>query len=98
MPVLFLTYQPDKNHYNFGWVISVLWLAVVVSIFAIQLWLYLIRHDPVRGSFWLFLCPVSGFIIAAFMLHEPISLYTVVGVLLVIAGLYLVQRKRVDKA
>lgn len=97
LPVLFITYQPGKNHYDFNWMACVLWLAIVVSIFAIQLWLYLIRHDPVRGSFWLFLCPVSGFIIAGFMLHEPISLYTVIGVTLVIAGLYLVQRKRLGK-
>jgi drug/metabolite transporter (DMT)-like permease len=94
LPVLLLTYQSGKNHFDFKWAGAVLWLAVIVSIFAIQLWLYLLRHDPVKASFWLFLCPVSGFIIAAIMLHEPISLYTIVGVVVVIVGLYLVQRKR----
>jgi probable blue pigment (indigoidine) exporter len=41
----------------------------------------------------LFLCPVFGFIIAALSLHEPLSLYTMAGVLLVTAGLYLIQKK-----
>ena len=94
LPVLLLTYHHDKNHFDLKWIGSVLWLAIIVSIFAIQLWLNLLRHNPVKASFWLFLCPVFGFIIAAMLLHEPISLYTVIGVMLVIAGLYLVQGKR----
>ena len=96
LPVLLLTYQPNKNHFDFKWAGAILWLAILVSIFAVQLWLYLLKHHPVKASFWLFLCPVSGFIIAAIMLHEPVSLYTVIGVLLVIAGLYLVQKKRTE--
>jgi len=94
LPVLLFTYEPGKNNFDLKWAGTVLWLAVIVCLFAIQLWLYLFRHDPVKASFWLFLCPVSGFIIAAIMLHEPISFYTIVCVMLVIAGLYLVQRER----
>ncbi len=97
LPVMLFTYQHDKNHFDFKWGGAVLWLAIIVSILAVQLWLYLLRHHPVKASFWLFLCPVSGFIIAAIILHEPISVYTITGVTLVIAGLYLVQRKRVEK-
>ncbi|MFT4154371.1 DMT family transporter [Parafilimonas sp.] len=94
LPVAAITYQPAKNNFDCKWLGSVLWLAIAVSLFAVQLWLYLLRKDPVKASFWLFLCPVSGFIIAAVMLHEPVSLYTVAGVALVIAGLYLVQKKK----
>ncbi len=97
LPVLMLTYRHNKNIFDGKWFGAVLWLAVIVSIFAIQLWLYLLRHNPVKASFWLFLCPVSGFIIAAILLHEPISVYTIVGVALVITGLYLVQRKTAEK-
>jgi drug/metabolite transporter (DMT)-like permease len=97
LPVLFFTYQTNKNHFDFKWLSAVLWLAIIVSVFAIQLWLYLLRNNPVKASFWLFLCPVSGFVIAAIMLHEPIGLYTIIGVALVITGLYLVQRKREKK-
>jgi drug/metabolite transporter (DMT)-like permease len=45
----------------------------------------------------LFLCPVFGFMIAALSLHEPISLYTFVGVLLVSVGLYIALNKRIAK-
>jgi drug/metabolite transporter (DMT)-like permease len=41
----------------------------------------------------LFLCPIFGFIIAAILLHEPITLFTILGVIMVTSGLYLVQKK-----
>jgi drug/metabolite transporter (DMT)-like permease len=94
LPFLIFFYDKDKNVYNIKSIGSILWLAVPVSIVAVQLWLYLLRDNPVKASFWLFLCPVFGFIIAAFTLHEPVSLYTVAGIILVIGGLYIIQRKK----
>lgn len=94
LPFLFYFYQTDKNTFDGKAVGGILWLAIPVSIGAVQLWLYLLKDNPVKASFWLFLCPVFGFIIAALTLHEPISLYTIAGVVLVIAGLYIIQRKK----
>jgi probable blue pigment (indigoidine) exporter len=94
LPFLFAFYIADKNIYDIKYFGGMLWLAIPVSIGAVQLWLYLLRDNPVRASFWLFLCPVFGFIIAAVTLHEPISFYTFIGVALVIAGLYIVQQKK----
>jgi probable blue pigment (indigoidine) exporter len=94
LPVLFFTYKSDQNNFDVKWISCVLWLAIMVSIFAIQLWLYMLGKNPVKASFWLFLCPVFGFIIAAIMLKEPISFYTFAGVTMVIGGLYLVQKKQ----
>ena len=93
MPFLFIFYDKTKNNFDTKWIGSVLWLAIPVSIVAVQLWLYLLRDNPVKASFWLFLCPVFGFIIAALLMKEPISAYTFIGVAFVIAGLYLVQKK-----
>lgn len=95
LPALLLTYRREKNIFDIKWIGSVLWLAVPVSIGAVLLWLYLLKDNPVKASFWLFLCPVSGFVIAAMLLGEPISFYTFFGVSLVIAGLYLILKKRV---
>lgn len=94
LPFLFAFYDAHKNVYDIKSVGGMLWLAIPVSIFAVQLWLYLLKDNPVKASFWLFLCPVFGFIIASVMLKEPISFYTFIGVALVIAGLYIIQKKR----
>lgn len=94
LPFLFLFYDSTKNSFDTRWISCVLWLAIPVSIGAVQLWLYLLKDNPVKASFWLFLCPVFGFIIAGIVMKEPISLYTLIGVLFVIAGLYLVQKKK----
>ena len=95
LPLAIATYKPERNNYNISFTGSVLWLAIPVSFFAVQLWLYLLKDNVVKASFWLFLCPVSGFIIANIMMKEDIGAFTIGGMALVIAGLYLVQRKRV---
>jgi probable blue pigment (indigoidine) exporter len=97
LPVAWATYEPAANQWNGSLLNCILWLAIPVSIIAVQLWLYMLRENVVKASFWLFLCPVSGYIIANVMVHEPIGLYTIAGMSLVIAGLYLVQRRQATK-
>lgn len=93
LPVLLFTYQHDKNIFDIKFFGSVAWLAIPVSIGAVQCWLWLLTTNPVKASYWLFLCPVFGFIIASFTLHEPLGLYTLTGVLLVVTGLYIIQQQ-----
>jgi probable blue pigment (indigoidine) exporter len=92
-PVLWATYQPVENIFDASFWTSVCWLAIPVSIGAVQFWLYLLKNNPIKASYWLFLCPIFGFIIAYFMMKEPITIYTVFGVAFVICGLYIVQKK-----
>ena len=93
LPFAIFLYDGAKNDFNGQAVACVLWLAVAVSVGAVQLWLLLLKDNPVKASFWLFLCPVTGFFLAAVIMKEPLSWFTIWGVLLVIAGLYLVQKK-----
>ena len=83
----------SKNTFDLRFWGSVLWLVVPVSIGAVQLWLYLLKIDAVKAALWLFLCPIFGFLIAYFVLNEPITAYTFVGTALVILGLWVGQRK-----
>jgi probable blue pigment (indigoidine) exporter len=92
LPFFFYFYEEGKNIFNWRMIVSVIWLALPVSIGAVMLWMFLLKKDPVRASFWLFLCPIFGIIIAAILLGEPVSWYTFLGVSLVLAGLYLVQK------
>jgi probable blue pigment (indigoidine) exporter len=88
LPVLFITYESGKNIFNSDFWFSTSWLAIAVSIGAVQFWLYLLKNNPVKASYWLFLCPIFGFLIAYFMVDEPLTLYTLFGVVFVIIGLY----------
>jgi probable blue pigment (indigoidine) exporter len=94
VPITFFFTDWSNNTYDVKFWFSVLWLVIPVSIGAVQLWLYLLKLDPVKASLWLFLCPIFGFIYASFLLNEPITAYTYAGTLLVIVGLYLAQREK----
>jgi drug/metabolite transporter (DMT)-like permease len=94
LPFAILTYDGSRNSWDWHTIGAVLWLAIPVSIIAVQLWLYLLRDNATRASFWLFLCPVSGFLIANVVMKEPIGVYTISGMVLVIGGLYIVQSKK----
>lgn len=95
LPFLFVTFKWDKNIFDVHFWWGTLWLAIPVSIGAVQCWLLLLKNDPVKAAYWLFLCPVFGFILARLFLKEPLSWYTAAGVLLVIGGLYIAQRYKV---
>lgn len=82
------------NHYDLRFFLSELWLIIPVSVVAVQLWLYVLKVNTVKASMWLFLCPVFGFVYAAILVKEPITLYTIAGTALVITGLYLGQRAK----
>jgi drug/metabolite transporter (DMT)-like permease len=88
LPLAALTYRADKNSWNLGTLGSIGWLAIMVSIIAVLLWLRLLKEDAVKASYWLFLCPVFGFTISNVFTHEPLTLYTLAGMVLVIGGLY----------
>lgn len=93
LPVTLFFYRSSGNHFNGKFWLSVSWLAIPVSIFAVQLWLRLLQLNAVRAGLWLFLCPLFGFIIAAWVIKDVISIYTVTGVLFVVIGLLLSRIK-----
>ncbi len=94
LPFTLFLLDSSKNTFDLRFYGSLFWLVVPVSIGAVQLWLYLLKIDPVKASLWLFLCPIFGFGFAAMLLNEPITIYTTIGTFCVIVGLYLAQREK----
>lgn len=89
LPVTLFFYKDQANHFDITFWYSVGWLAVLVSIVAVQLWLWLLQTNTIRAGLWLFFCPLFGFAFAAWWMHDSISIYTMAGVLMVIGGLLL---------
>jgi len=48
-PVAAAVYRPTLNVWNVETIGAILWLALPVSICAVQLWLYLLKRDAVRS-------------------------------------------------
>ena len=93
LPFAWLLHR-DTNNFDLRFWLSLAWLIIPVSIVAVQLWLRLLKDDAVRASLWLFLCPVFGFAYATFLLHEPFTIHTAVGAVLVMVALYIGQFKK----
>jgi len=74
LPFMVFTYKSEANQYAADFWIGTVWLAVLVSIGAVMLWLKLIQEDAVRAGLWLFLCPIFGIIIAAILVGDNIGL------------------------
>ncbi|MBK8518270.1 MAG: DMT family transporter [Saprospiraceae bacterium] len=85
--------KPIEFSYTAMW--SILWLVIPVSILSVNIWLRMLKIDPVKASFFLFLSPIFGFVFASLILNEPFTIYTLIGLILVLMGLFLGQKGRV---
>lgn len=93
-PIMLITYKSGANHFDKNFWIGTIWLATLVSVGAVWLWLKLIKEDAVKAGLWLFLCPIFGIIIAAILVKDRISWHTFAGVALVLSGLALSQYEK----
>jgi probable blue pigment (indigoidine) exporter len=91
-PVTWL-FHSQPNHFDTRFWLSLIWLIVPVSIIAVQLWLILLKADAVRASIWLYLCPIFGLLFSAILLDEPLTIYTLIGTVLVLCAVFIGQKK-----
>lgn len=89
-----IVFYKGNNQYDLNFVLSLAWLIIPVSVFAVQLWLRLLREDAVRASLWLFLCPIFGLCFATLLLNEPFTIHTGTGAAIVLLALYIGQQKK----
>ncbi len=94
LPALLLTWESSKNNFDISFWGATLWLVFMVSIAAVQSWIFLLRNFGDCSSYWLFLSPIFGFIFSNFIMHEPISSHTFLGTVLVLSSLYINTREK----
>jgi drug/metabolite transporter (DMT)-like permease len=92
LPLTFLLHKTE-NHFDSNFYFSLLWLIFPVSVLAVSLWLWLLKQNTLKASYFLFLCPIFGFTYASFFLGEPFTIYTFCGLVLVLGALGLGQRR-----
>jgi drug/metabolite transporter (DMT)-like permease len=84
-----------KPHAVWSWqLIASFWYVVLVmSLGASLLWFWLLTHgEASRVSAYYFLTPVFGLALAALLLHEPVGVRDVGGLVAIALGISLVQR------
>ncbi len=78
--------------------ISVVWLGLFGTAFAYAVWFHLLRSVPASTlSAYAFLVPVTALVLSAVFLGERLDPVEAVGVVLVLAGIYLVGRPRAGR-
>jgi drug/metabolite transporter (DMT)-like permease len=77
---------------------SLVYQSVVIAFMSYLLWFWLIhRYQVSRLAAFTFLAPLSGVVLSGVLLKEPLTTFLIVGLLLVAAGLYLVNRPEKTK-
>ena len=94
LPALLFTWDASKNNFDFAFWGATFWLVFMVSIAAVQSWIFLLRNYGDRSSYWLFLSPIFGFLFSNLIMHEPISTHTFIGTVLVLSSLYINTKEK----
>ena len=90
----FLFFEDIKIDWNTEFYISMFYMAVGVSIGALSLLYIMIKNGEVsKVSSIFYLVPVSAAIVSYFLLDEKLELNVIVGIITVIAGITLINKK-----
>jgi drug/metabolite transporter (DMT)-like permease len=93
IPVAFLLYGAPRFVLTAELTASYLYLVVVISVGASLIWFWLLRHgEASRVTAYYYLTPIFGLALAATLLHEPLALSDLVGLVAIAIGIALVQR------
>jgi drug/metabolite transporter (DMT)-like permease len=91
---LLLVSNPEQalTYSNSSWII-ILYLGIIASGLTFFLWSFaLSKMEASRASIFLFLIPILSIMIGAVFLNENITIYTILGSILVLVGIYITER------
>lgn len=75
---------------------NLLFLSVIASMLCFLLWNWVMsKLGIVIATNWVYFNPITTIIFAAWLLHEPITLWFLLGTVLILWGMYLCDRKKI---
>lgn len=81
--------------FNFTILLNLLFLAVVASLLCFLTWNWVIsKLGAVVTTNWVYFNPITTILFAWWLLHEQITIWFLLGTILILAGMYLSDRKK----
>ena len=81
--------------FNFTILLNLLFLAVVASLLCFLTWNWVIsRLGAVVATNWVYFNPITTILFAWWLLHEQITIWFLLGTILILAGVYLSDKKK----
>ena len=88
-----LSFEHGEAHWGLMPVVYILFSGVIASALAFVMWNHILRHTQAStASISLLLVPIVGVISGYIFLNENLSIVTLVGILLVLVGIWIVNR------
>jgi drug/metabolite transporter (DMT)-like permease len=92
---LSLIFETWNIEWSTSFILTFLYTTLVPGLLGTLIWFYLVRRvGPVRASTFHFLNPFFGVLVATVILSEPLSVRDGIGVVIIMAGILLVQMSR----
>ena len=86
---------PVSQIFTFSVLFNLLYLALLSSFFCFVVWNFVIRQiGAMKAANLVYLSPVFTYVASYFLLSEPLTVYSVVGSVLVLYGVYLSERNK----
>ena len=74
---------------------NILFLAVVASLLCFIVWNWVIKKlGAVVATNWVYFNPITTILFAWWLLHEQITIWFLLGTVLILVGMYLTDRKK----
>ncbi|MDB5084194.1 MAG: DMT(drug/metabolite transporter) superfamily permease, partial [Bacilli bacterium] len=87
-------FEHGPTHWGVMPLVYILFTGIVGSSFAFVLWFHILsKTEASKASISLLLVPVIGVISGCLVLHESLKLMTTIGIILVLAGIWIVNSK-----
>ena len=81
--------------FNFSILLNLLFLGVVASMLCYLVWNWVIsKLGPVIATNWVYFNPITTILFAWWLLHEQITVYFLIGTILILSGMYLADKRK----